>query len=389
MALAAKKIGAFLADGLDASALRFLKEYLSHFSPTGREYDGQKAWFHYLEPFVDECVVDCYENVIGIVNPAAKFKVVLEAHADEISWLVNYIDKDGFIHVLMNGGADAEVAPGKRVTIRTENGAVPGVFGWPAVHVRKDSEKLMLRQKYLFVDCGCASRSEAESLGIQVGDTITFDEDFSILNDRYFTGRGMDNRIGGFILSQVARQLRERRTILPYGLYIVNAVQEEVGSRGAQMIAQQIRPQVAIITDASHDTNTPFIEKRLHGDTACGRGPILAIAPSVHKDFLALIRRTAERNHIPYQLVAVSRETGTDADAIALAEGGVISALISTPLRYMHTPVELVSRSDVENVIRLIGDTLTSFDAGTFERFKEKKYPKRTGHAELEKRSGL
>jgi putative aminopeptidase FrvX len=361
------------AVSFDEKALSFLRRYINHPSPSGYEAEGQTMWLDYIRPYIDDVFMDSSSNAVGIINPQEKYKVILEAHADEISWLVNYVDCKGFIHVLENGGADAIVAPGKRVKIHTAKGDVDGVFGWPAVHVRYDSENLRLDAKHLFVDCGCYSEEEARELGIQVGDTITFNSNFCTLNDTFFSGRGLDNRIGGFLIAEVARFIHEKKIKLPFGLYIVNAVQEEVGSRGAKMIADRIRPDIAIVTDASHDTSTPYIEKRMHGDTTCGSGPILAFAPAVHKGLLSLIIETAKESKIPFQRVAISRETDTDADVIALAEGGVISALIGPPLRYMHTPVELVSRKDIEYAIQLISEVLPRLTPEICQTFKRGK----------------
>jgi putative aminopeptidase FrvX len=197
-----------------------------------------------------------------------------------------------------------------------------------------------------------------EALGIHVGCVITYEDEFMVLNNRYYVGRALDNRVGGFMIAEVARLLKENNKTLPFGLYIVNAVQEEVGLRGAEMIANRIKPNLAIITDVTHDTQTPMINKVVQGDLACGKGPVVSYAPSVQTNLNKLLIKAAEEAEIPFQRQASSRWTGTDTDAFAYSNDGVVSALISLPLRYMHTTVEMVHKEDVDNVIRLIYESL-------------------------------
>jgi putative aminopeptidase FrvX len=343
----------------------FLAKYLNNASPTGFEMKGQQLWLQYLKPYVDECKLDNYGTAYGIINPGKKFKVLIEGHADEISWFVNYIGDDGFINVIKNGGSDHQIAPAKRVNIHTKKGTVKGVFGWPAIHVRRDKDSsLAPSQENIFIDVGAANKQEVLDMGIHVGSVMTYEDEFFVLNNRFYGGRAIDNRIGGFAIAEVARLLKENKIKLPYSLYIVNSVQEEVGLHGAEMIAQSIQPNVAIITDVTHDTSTPLMSAKKLGDVRCGRGPSVTYAPSVHNKLLDLIIDAAETNKIPFQREASSRSTGTDTDAFAYANGGIPSALISTPLRYMHTTVEMAHKEDVENVIRLIFETLKKIENG-------------------------
>jgi putative aminopeptidase FrvX len=193
---------------------------------------------------------------------------------------------------------------------------------------------------------------------------VTFEDEFMVLNKNMFVGRALDNRIGGFMIAEVARMLKETKTKLPFGLYITNSVQEEIGLRGAEMIVQTIKPNMAIITDVTHDTQTPMLNKIVNGDLACGRGPVVTYGPAVHNTVLKMIIEAAQKQKIPFQRAAVSRATGTDTDAFAYAAGGVPSALISLPLRYMHTTVESVNKQDVENVIKLIFESLKCIKPG-------------------------
>ncbi|HKK88982.1 MAG TPA: M20/M25/M40 family metallo-hydrolase, partial [Saprospiraceae bacterium] len=195
-----------------------------------------------------------------------------------------------------------------------------------------------------------------------VGCTVTFDDEFEVLNNKYFIGRALDNRLGGFCIAEAARLIHEQKIDLPFSLYIVNSVQEEIGLRGAQMIVQTIKPNVAIITDVTHDTKTPLVNAKKYGEIKCGGGPSLTYAPAVHNVLLDLVVDAAEKADIPFQRDASSRGTGTDTDAFAYSLGGVPAALISIPLRYMHTTVEMASREDVENVIQLFLECLQKIE---------------------------
>lgn len=354
---------------LTPASLTFLERYLNNPSPTGFESEGQKLWLEYIKPYVDAHMVDPYGSVVGIINPEAKWKVVIEAHADEISWFVHYITKEGFIYVKRNGGSDHMIAPSKRVNIHTDKGIVKAVFGWPAIHVRTAKNDPVPTTENIFLDCGCDSKDEVEKLGVHVGCVVTFEDEFMVLNGRHFTGRALDNRMGGFMIAEVARLLKEEKSRLPFGLYVTNSVQEEVGLRGAEMIVERIKPDMAIVTDVTHDTQTPMMSKVQSGDIACGKGPVLSYAPAVHNNVLRHIVATAEKSRIPFQRLAASRATGTDTDAFAYGGAGVPSALISLPLRYMHTTVETVSRTDVENVIRLIHASVKGLKPGQDLRY--------------------
>ena len=343
---------------LNTNSTNFLYQYLNNPSPTGFESAGQKIWLNYIKPYVDTHFVDTYGTVVGVINPSATYKVVIEAHADEISWFVNYISKDGFIYLKRNGGSDHQIAPSMRVNIHTDKGIVKGVFGWPAIHVREPGKEETPSLKNIFLDLGCKSDKEVSELGVHVGCVVTYQDELMELNDRYYVGRALDNRIGGFMIAEVARLLKEKKDKLPFGLYIVNAVQEEVGLNGATMIARKIKPNVAIVTDVCHDTQTPMMSKITSGDIHCGKGPVLSYAPAVQNNLLKLIIDTAKKNKIDFQRQAASRATGTDTDAFAYATDGIASALISLPLRYMHTTVESVNKKDVEEVIKLIYHSL-------------------------------
>lgn len=353
---------------LTKKSMEFLKAYINNPSPVGFESSGQKMWLEYIKPFTDTQFTDPYGTAVGVINPEAPFKVVIEAHADEISWFVNYVSPEGLLYLKRNGGVDHQIAPGQRVFVHGKKGPVKAVFGWPAIHTRignPDAKEPQPRVDNLFLDCGARSKKEVEDLGIHIGAVATYQDGFDELANNYFIGRAMDNRIGGFMIAEVARMLKENKDKLPYGLYVVNAVQEEIGLRGAEMIARRIKPNVAIITDVTHDTSTPMVNKIIEGDVACGKGPSLAYGPAVHNKLLDLVQDVAGKKDIPVQLRTVSRSTGTDTDSFAYANDGCPSVLISIPLRYMHTTVEMLHKSDIEQTIRLMYETLLTLTPKT------------------------
>lgn len=338
---------------------KFMFNYLNATSPTGFETEGQKLWLDYIKNYVDETYLDDYGTAYGLINPGKDFKVVIEAHADEIAWYVNYISEDGYINVIRNGGSDHIIAPSKKVNIHTAQGPVKGVFGWPAIHVRRGKDaNLAPKLENIFIDVGAKDKEEVEEMGIHVGCVITFDDDLMKLNDRYYVGKALDNKMGGFCIAEVARLLHKNKVELPFSLYVVNAVQEEIGLRGAEMIANRIKPDVAIITDVTHDTSSPMMKAKEQGDLKGGKGPVLTYAPAVHNKLLQLIIQAAEKNKIDFQRSASSRSTGTDTDAFAYSNAGVPAALISLPLKYMHTTVEMAHKDDIENVTKLIYESL-------------------------------
>jgi putative aminopeptidase FrvX len=363
MAKAAVKRKSILTD----QSLNFFRNYINTPSPVGFEYTGQKLWIDYARPFVDDVFTDPYGTAVAVVNPSNPFKVVIEAHVDEISWFVNYITNEGLIYLKRNGGVDHQVAPAQRVFIHGKKGPVKAVFGWPAIHTRISSadKEPVAKVENLFLDTGARNKKEIEDLGIHVGAVVTYQDGFDELAYDYYIGRAFDNRIGGFMIAEVARLIRENKKKLPFGLYVVNAVQEEIGLRGAEMIARRIKPNLAIITDVTHDTSTPMINKMIEGDTSCGKGPSLSYGPAVHNKLLQFVEGVAEKNQIPVQLRAVSRSTGTDTDSFAYANDGCPSVLISIPLRYMHTTVEMLHRNDIEQTIRLMYETLLALTPQT------------------------
>lgn len=353
-----------------SESLDFLREYINNSSPTGKEATGQKIWLDYIRPYTDKAVVDVYGSVAAIINPDAKYKVVIEAHVDQVAFFVNYISKEGYIYVTKIGGSVPVIAPSKRVRISTERGIVEGIFAWPAPHV-KDSKTTEPTLETIFIETGCSSKKEVQELGIEIGNIVTFQEEFKVLNDNIFSGPSLDNSLGGFALAETARLLTENRIRLPFGLYFVNSVQEEVGKNGAILMANNIMPDVAIIIDATHDTQSPMYNKRVMGDISLGSGPVLTYSPSAQNNLLSMLLDVAKNNKIAIQKKAAGKSTGTDTDVFAYSDSGVASALISFPLKYMHTTLEAAHSSDINNIIVLLYHFLRKLRAGQdFRYFK-------------------
>jgi putative aminopeptidase FrvX len=347
----------------------FLENYLNATSPTGMETAGQKIWLDYIKPYVDETYTDIYGTAVGVINPGKKYKVVIEAHADEIGWTVSHIDSKGFIKVVRNGGSDHHIAPGTPVQILGDDGIVEGHFGWLAIHERKGSQsKITPEIDKLFIDIEASSKEEVEKRGIFVGTPIVYDTKFKERNGR-FISRALDNRIGGYMITQVAKKLHDKKDELPYSLYIVNAVQEEIGLVGAHMIANSIKPDVAIITDVCHDTSTPLMNPTTAGDTKCGDGPVLFRGADIQLNLHKQVLNVAKDKKIKFQRGSYNGNSGTDTGAFYKANGGVACQLISLPLKYMHTTVETVHEKDVKSVIKLIYHTLLSIEDGQDFRY--------------------
>jgi len=340
----------------------FLKNYLNAYAPVSQEVEGQKVWASYLKDYVDELKSDNYGTVWGIIkqpwyanNNENPYKVVIEAHCDEISWIISYISDDGKIYVNKFGGSDPQIAPSKKVVIHTrKNGLVKGVFGWRAIHVRK-TQKDPIEVKNLFIDTGHDSKSKLSELGVEVGNIVTFSDKYSKLGD-YYTGRSLDNKIGGYIIAEVARRLKENDIKLPFDLYIVNSVQEEVGLHGSKMVAQTIKPDIAIVTDVCHNTSTPLMDKHQNGDIKGGKGAVFQYTAQNHRILLELMREVSDKEKIPYQVEVGSY--GNDTMGFFLSNGGIPTAMIATPLKYMHTTVEMAHKDDVEAVINVFYHTL-------------------------------
>jgi len=340
---------------------KFLFNYLNSASPSGYENESQQIWINYIKKYVDKIIIDDYGTAVGVINPESDYKVVIEAHVDEVSYRVKYISDKGYIYVAKNGGSDHQISLSKKINIHTKTGIVDGFFGWPAVHVRKKTDN-QPNIDNIFIDIGATSKKEVNDMGIYVGCLVTYPDKFNILNNKYYNGKALDNKLGGYILSQIVKKIKNKSIKLPFGLYIVNSVQEEVGLKGAKIIANTIKPNVAIVIDVTHDTTIPMMNKIKSGDIKCGNGPVFTFGPTIQQKLIELIENVSIKNGIKYQRKISGNSTGTDTESFAFANSGIPSALISIPLKYMHTTVETASIDDVKMVIKLLIEVLKNIN---------------------------
>ncbi len=352
------------------ASLNFLKTLVNTPSPVGHETRGQRVWLDYAKKFADETFSDAYGNCVAVLNKGGGSRIMLAAHADEIAMAVNYIDADGFIYVRRMGGIDAAITKAQRIVIHTRNGAVKGVVGNVAPHLTKlDGEPRLPKIHDIFIDIGVSSRKEAEEL-IRVGDPITLTDEFDILRGDLAVARAFDNRIGTWAVAETLRLLKESKVKLNCEVCAVSNVQEEVGLLGARQIAYSLHPDTALVVDVTHATDYPTVSKAQHGDTRVGKGPAITHGGCNHPEVVKRLEEVAKKKKIPLQHEAMSASSGTDTDVIFWTRGGIASALISLPNRYMHSPVEVVSLKDLEMIPQLMAAFVQSLKKG--EQFKVK-----------------
>ena len=341
-----------------------LLEILATPSPSGWEKPGQALWMEEAAAVSDRVEHDAYGNAWAVLDGVGGApRVMLEAHADEIGFIVRHIDDKGFLAIGPIGGSDRTLAPARRVDVLGSKGVISGVIGNTAIHLRGADKDKSLEWKDLFVDIGARNAQEVADRGIRVGHPAIFQSSAVEFAGGRIVGRALDNRVGGFILTRVLRDLAEGGTRPAATTFAVNAVQEEIGSRGARMAAHRIDPGVAIIFDVTHATDTPGINAKEHGFVELGKGPTVSHGAANHPLVVDRLLKIAEREKIPIQHEAISRSTSTDADVIYTCREGIPSALISIPLRYMHSPVEMVAFADVEHAARLAAEFIRSLTA--------------------------
>src|SRR6266576_1082550 len=350
------------------SSLEFLKTLVNTPSPSGHEVRGQRVWLDYVKQFATETFSDAYGNCVATLNKGGSPRLMLAAHADEIAMAVNFINDEGFIYVRKLGGIDAAITKAQRVTIHTRNGPVKGVVGNVAPHLMRDEKEAKTPKMHdLFLDIGVPSRKEAERL-VRIGDPITLVDEFDLLRNDLAVARAFDNRIGTFAVAEALRLLKQSSGKLAPEVCAVSNVQEEVGLLGARQIAYSLKPDVALVVDVTHATDYPCINKPQHGDVKVGKGPTITHGGCNHPEVVNRIEAVAKAKKIPLQHEAMSNTSGTDTDAIFWTRGGIASALISLPNRYMHSPVEVVSLKDLEMIPELLAGFAQSLKAG--EEFK-------------------
>ncbi len=337
-------------------SLKFLEKLLDAPSPSGYEQPAQRVFREYVAPFCDEVTTDVMGNVFARVAGKGKDlpRVMVVGHTDEIGLQVKYIDDHGFLYFAAVGGVDAHLTPGKRVNIHTAGGALAGVIGKKPIHLMdaKDRETVV-KLEAQYIDIGARDKKEAKKL-VRVGDAVTFESSFTRLHGDRVASRGFDDKAGCFVVAEVLRLVKAAGKKLNVDLYGVSSVQEEIGLRGGTTSCYTINPDVGICVEVDFATDQPDVEKKHNGEVALGKGPILTRGANINPGLFDLLNATADKEKIAVQQTANPRATGTDANVMQISRGGVATALVKIPLRYMHTPVETVSLGDMEDAARLI-----------------------------------
>jgi putative aminopeptidase FrvX len=351
-------------------SLAFLKELLTTPSPSGFERAGQRVWLDYASQYTDKTFTDTYGSAVGVLNPDADPKVLIVGHSDEIGLMVNHIDDKGFVYVCSIGGIDAAVVPGKRLTIHTDKGQVRGITGATAIHLRdRDNEQKPRKLHELYVDIGASSKKAAEKK-VKIGDPITFVDDFEMMGKNIAVARALDNRIGTWIAAETLRLIRASKKELQCSVYAASCVQEEIGLRGSLMTTIQVKPDIGLVSDVGHATDSPGIDHRKHGECKLGGGPQIAIGGPTLPEVNDLLIKVAAEKKIPLQRSATPGGSGTDTDSVFKITGGVACGLISLPIRYMHTTVEMTDLRDLEQIPILFAEFCLKLKKG--QRFKAK-----------------
>ena len=334
-------------------------------SPSGWEKAGQSKWMDMVREFSDRVKTDAYGNAWAELDGTSKSapRVMLESHSDEIGFIVRHIDEKGFLSIGPIGGSDKTLAAARRISIFGSKGIVPGIIGNTAIHLRDTAKDKLPEWKDHFVDVGARSAADAAKLGVRVGNPAIYESAATEFQGDHIVGRALDNRIGGFVLALTLGRLHSMKKRPQAATLAVNCVQEELGSHGAKMVAHRLAPSAAVIFDVTHATDTPGIAAKEHGLVELGKGPALSHGAANHPLVVERLIAVAAKEKIPLQHEAVSRSTSTDADVIYTALDGIPCALISIPLRYMHSPVEMVSMKDVESAARLAAGFIAGLSA--------------------------
>lgn len=343
----------------------FLYKLLEAPSPTGSEMPGQRVWANYLKSSAHTVECDAYGSTWATLPGRSKRSVMLAAHADEIGWMIKHIQKDGFLRIDRVGGSDHATARGRRLRLLGDKGEVTGIIGNTAIHLRRDSlsNEKAPQVHELWVDVGASSAEEVAELGLRVGHFAVYADEPTELAHKRIVSRALDNRIGSFIIAQVLCRLAKAKTKPPVSLVCLNAIQEEIGGHGAMMATYRLLPDACVCLDVTHATDTPGLDAKKHGDVKLGGGPTLTHGTANHPMIVDQLVKVAKDGKIPLQHEASSRFTGTDTDKIFTQRGGVPSALVSLPLRCMHSVVETAHLDDIEHTIQLLTGFIQSLSA--------------------------
>ena len=339
---------------MNAPERTFLNSLVEAPSPSGYEQPVRRVYHEYTQAFADAVRSDVHGNVIATRNPEGSPRVMFAGHCDELGFQVNYITSEGFIYFNTIGGHDAGVIPGRRVVIHTQNGPVAGVTGRRAIHLTPVSDRgKPAKVEDIWIDIAVADKDEALSL-VQIGDPITYDVGIQDLRNGVVAGRALDNKVGAWVVGEALRRIDGAQ--LQASVHAVATVQEEIGLRGAETSAFGINPLAAVAVDVTHATDHPNINKKTAGDVTLGGGPTISRGPNFNPIVVEKLVEAAEALDMPVQMEAAGRGTGTDANAIQLSRAGVATGLVSVPLRYMHTPSEIVALADADAAATLLAE---------------------------------
>jgi len=346
------------------------REFLFHLletpSPTGFEMPGQQVWADWIKSHAPQVACDAYGSTWATLPGKSERTIMLESHADEIGYMIKHIDEKGFLRLDRIGGSDAATARGRRLTILGDLGPISGIIGNTAIHLRRDEagQEKAPAVHDLWVDVGCSTAAEVAALGLRVGHPAVYQDGPLELAHKRLIGRAIDNRIGGYIIAQVMKRISKNKNKPAFTLICLNAVQEEIGGNGAMMATYRLKPDLCICLDVTHATDTPGIDSNKFGCVKLGKGPTLSHGTANHPHLVQRLIDCAAKAKVPIQHEASSRFTGTDTDKIFHSREGIPSALVSLPLRCMHSVVETAHLDDIEDTIEL----LTAFVQGLSEK---------------------
>jgi tetrahedral aminopeptidase len=351
---------------MQPESFEFLQTLLTTPSVSGFEQPAARVVRARMEKFADKITTDLHGNTIVALNPEATPRVMLAGHVDQIGLMIRHVTDEGFLYFAPVGGVDLAVLPGSKVTVHGANGRVDGVIGRKPIHLMKAEERNggKLEPHDLWIDIGAKNKEEALAK-VAIGDSVTYALGVTRLGEDLIAAAGSDDKVGAFVVMEALRLCAARRSELKCALFSVATVQEEIGLRGAHTSSFGIDPTVGIAVDVTHATDNPGADKKQVGEMVLGKGPSISFGPNINPVVSKMLVEAAKNHDRPYQPQAAPGATGTDANAIQLSRAGVAAGLIGLPNRYMHTQVEVVSLSDLENAAALLADMILSITPQT------------------------